>query len=90
MMDDLISREKALYCFNDYYTDERGEVRLASETQEYKAIENLPSENAIPISWINEKLELLHDSNDYFVEFITKVIKDVVHLWEEEKEEKNE
>lgn len=56
-MDDLISRQEALYCFHDW-VDKHGDVHSADEMPEYRAIEALPSAQPAPafITWLLDEI----------------------------------
>jgi hypothetical protein len=78
--DDLISRAAAIEAFDDERVDRNyGDVSPESVIE---VIESIPAVEAIPVTWIFEQEQILHElhnKNEYVLQWI-------IELWQKEQE----
>lgn len=85
-MSDLIDREAALNCFHSW-VDKYGDVYTPDEMPEYRAIEDLPPVEAIPVEWIERKIVRLKEMDNAFASLTASQIMALLNDWRAEQNE---
>lgn len=85
-MSDLIDREAALKCFHSW-VDKYGDVYTPDEMPEYRALEDLPPVEAIPVEWIERKIARLKDMDNAFASLTASQIMALLNDWRTEQNE---
>ena len=85
-MKDLIDRDAALNCFHSW-VDQYGDVYTPDEMPEYRAIEALPSVEAIPVEWIERKIARLKEMDNAFASLAAGQIRALLNDWRVEQNE---
>ena len=85
-MSDLIDREAALNCFHSW-VDKYGDVYTPDEMPEYRALEALPSVEAIPVEWIERKIARLKEMDNAFASLTASQIRALLNDWRAEQNE---
>ena len=85
-MSDLIDREAALKCFHSW-VDKYGDVYTPDDNPEYRALEDLPPVEAIPVEWIERKIARLKEMDNAFASLTASQIMALLNDWRTEQNE---
>jgi len=93
-MDDLISRQAAVELAMKYCPDDDGTVQCDGDIRELlDELENLPPaqpEEAIPVSWIEAKIERFKAEDNAFCGLTANIMLVMLNEWKREQEGETE